>query len=103
MGRDTSRLDPGEICRAVVESVAENTSDAVVAPLVWGAVAGVPAQVLREHAERAGGYALPGKKGGAGGGSRSNEKNPRRLLGILSRKLYLPGTNGRCAGVCFHG
>ncbi len=28
--------------RATVESVAENTSDAAVAPLVWGAVAGVP-------------------------------------------------------------
>lgn len=42
VGRDTSRLDPGEIARAVVESVAENTSDAVVAPLFWGALAGVP-------------------------------------------------------------
>ena len=28
--------------RATVESVAENTSDAAVAPLFWGAVAGVP-------------------------------------------------------------
>ena len=42
VGRDTSRLDPGEISRAVVESVAENTSDAVVAPLLWGALGGVP-------------------------------------------------------------
>lgn len=42
VGRDTSELDAGEIARAVLESVAENTSDAVVAPLVWGAVAGVP-------------------------------------------------------------
>ncbi|MGL4178188.1 MAG: cobalamin biosynthesis protein [Dermatophilaceae bacterium] len=42
VGRDTGRLDEGEIARAVVESVAENTSDAVVAPLVWGAVLGVP-------------------------------------------------------------
>jgi adenosylcobinamide-phosphate synthase len=41
-GRDTSQLGPGEIARAVVESVAENTSDAVVAPLLWGAIAGVP-------------------------------------------------------------
>lgn len=45
VGRDPSRLDPDEIARAVVESVAENTSDAVVAPLVWGAVAGVPGLV----------------------------------------------------------
>jgi len=42
VGRETSRLDESEIARAVVESVAENTSDAVVAPLLWGAVAGVP-------------------------------------------------------------
>ena len=42
VGRDTSRLGPGEVARAVVESVAENTSDAVVAPLTWGAVAGIP-------------------------------------------------------------
>ncbi|MGL4744870.1 MAG: cobalamin biosynthesis protein, partial [Dermatophilaceae bacterium] len=42
VGRDTDRLDAGEIARAVVESVAENTSDAVVAPLVWGSLFGVP-------------------------------------------------------------
>ncbi|MEU1888327.1 cobalamin biosynthesis protein [Micromonospora rifamycinica] len=41
-GRDPSRLDEGELARATVESVAENTSDAVVAPLVWGALAGLP-------------------------------------------------------------
>ena len=41
VGRDTSALGPDEIARAVVESVAENTSDAVVASLLWGAVAGV--------------------------------------------------------------
>ncbi|MCK9821999.1 cobalamin biosynthesis protein [Nocardioides cavernae] len=43
VGRDTSLLDEGEVSRATVESVAENTSDAVVAPLVWGALLGVPA------------------------------------------------------------
>jgi adenosylcobinamide-phosphate synthase len=41
-GRDPAGLDAAGIARAVVESVAENTSDAVVAPLVWGAVAGLP-------------------------------------------------------------
>lgn len=44
-GRDPSTLDAYEVARATVESVAENTSDAVVAPLVWGAVAGLPGLV----------------------------------------------------------
>ncbi|ALX05838.1 cobalamin biosynthesis protein [Aeromicrobium erythreum] len=42
VGRDPSVLDAAGVARATVESVAENTSDAVVAPLVAGAVAGVP-------------------------------------------------------------
>ncbi|MET9855519.1 CobD/CbiB family cobalamin biosynthesis protein, partial [Streptomyces sp. NPDC006450] len=41
-GRDPQALDEQQMARAVVESVAENTSDAVVGALVWGAVAGVP-------------------------------------------------------------
>ena len=42
VGRDPSDLDEKEICRAVVESVAENTVDAVIAPLLWAALAGGP-------------------------------------------------------------
>ena len=41
-GRDAAGLDVPGLARATVESVAENTSDAVVGPLVWGAIAGVP-------------------------------------------------------------
>lgn len=41
-GRDPGGLEAPELARATVESIAENTSDAVVAPLLWGAVAGVP-------------------------------------------------------------
>ncbi|WP_305789133.1 cobalamin biosynthesis protein [Symbioplanes lichenis] len=41
-GRDPSQLDESELARATVESVAENTSDAVVAPLFWGGIAGLP-------------------------------------------------------------
>ncbi|MFF7180362.1 cobalamin biosynthesis protein [Streptomyces sp. NPDC008121] len=44
-GRDPQALDGPAMARAVVESVAENTSDAVVGALVWGAVAGVPGLV----------------------------------------------------------
>lgn len=39
-GRDPEHLDRAGIVRAVVESVAENSSDAIVAPLLWGALAG---------------------------------------------------------------
>ena len=41
-GRDARGLSESALARAVIESVAENTSDAVVAPLFWGAVAGTP-------------------------------------------------------------
>jgi adenosylcobinamide-phosphate synthase len=42
-GRDPSVLDAAGLARAALESVAENTSDAQVAPLLWGAVGGLPA------------------------------------------------------------
>jgi adenosylcobinamide-phosphate synthase len=49
VGRDPSGLDGPELCRAAVESVAENTADAVVGPLLWGALAG-PAGVAAYRA-----------------------------------------------------
>jgi adenosylcobinamide-phosphate synthase len=44
-GRDPSALDASELARATVESIAENTSDAAVGALFWGAVAGLPGLV----------------------------------------------------------
>lgn len=41
-GRDPAALDARGLARAACESVAENTSDAEVAPLLWAALAGVP-------------------------------------------------------------
>jgi adenosylcobinamide-phosphate synthase len=41
-GRDPASLDADGMVRAGCESVAENTSDAVVGPLLWGALAGLP-------------------------------------------------------------
>jgi len=40
-GRDPHGLDDTGLTRACIESLAENTSDAVVAPLLWGAVGGL--------------------------------------------------------------
>lgn len=42
VGRDPARLDPAGIARAALESLAENSSDGIVAPLFWGAFAGLP-------------------------------------------------------------
>jgi adenosylcobinamide-phosphate synthase len=48
-GRVPAGLDGPQLCRAAVESVAENTADAVVGALVWGALAG-PAGVAAYRA-----------------------------------------------------
>jgi adenosylcobinamide-phosphate synthase len=42
VGRDTADLSEPEVCRAAVESVAENTSDGVVAPMLYGLLFGAP-------------------------------------------------------------
>lgn len=46
VGRDTTRLDRQGVCRAAVETVAENTVDGVTAPLFWGIVCSLPATAL---------------------------------------------------------
>lgn len=48
-GRDAAKLDGDALCRAALESVAENTGDAVVGALLWGALAG-PAGVVAYRA-----------------------------------------------------
>jgi adenosylcobinamide-phosphate synthase len=45
VGRETSRLDEPEVVRATVETVAENTVDGVVAPLVFALCGGAPAAI----------------------------------------------------------
>lgn len=42
VGRDTSRLSPQEIRAAALETLAENLSDGVIAPMFWFAIAGLP-------------------------------------------------------------
>lgn len=42
VGRDPNRLDDAGISRAALESLAENASDGIVAPLFWGAIFGLP-------------------------------------------------------------
>ena len=42
VGRDPALLDQAGVARAATESLAENTSDGIVAPIFWGLVAGLP-------------------------------------------------------------
>lgn len=42
VGRDVSQADETAISRAALESLAENSADGIVAPVVWGVVAGLP-------------------------------------------------------------
>src|SRR6201988_4648972 len=42
VGRDPDALDEAGVARAAIESLAENFSDGVVAPVVWLAVGGLP-------------------------------------------------------------
>lgn len=42
VGRDPALLDEAGVARAAIESLAENASDGVVAPVFWGALFGLP-------------------------------------------------------------
>ncbi len=46
VGRDTEGLDAAGIARAAIESLAENFSDAIVAPVIWMVIGGLPGAAL---------------------------------------------------------
>jgi adenosylcobinamide-phosphate synthase len=46
VGRDTEKLDGACVARAAIESLAENFSDAIVAPAFWMAIGGLPGAAL---------------------------------------------------------
>jgi adenosylcobinamide-phosphate synthase len=46
VGRDTHNLDASAVARAAIESLAENFSDGVVAPVMWMIIGGLPGAAL---------------------------------------------------------
>jgi adenosylcobinamide-phosphate synthase len=46
VGRDTQALDAAGVARAAIESLAENFSDAIVAPVIWMVIGGLPGAAL---------------------------------------------------------
>ncbi|HEY1890683.1 MAG TPA: adenosylcobinamide-phosphate synthase CbiB [Steroidobacteraceae bacterium] len=53
VSRDTTRLDAGEVRESALESLAENLSDSVVAPLFWFALFGLPGAAVYRFANTA--------------------------------------------------
>lgn len=46
VGRDTDKLSPGEVTRATVETIAENTVDGIISPLFFWLIGGVPLAMM---------------------------------------------------------
>lgn len=53
VSRDTAHLDAGTVRESAIETLAENLSDSVIAPLLWFAVAGLPGAALYRFANTA--------------------------------------------------
>ena len=86
VGRDTDRLDEIGVAKAAVETVAENASDGVIAPLLFLAIGGAPLGVLYKSINTMDsmvGYKrpLPVFRSGGGQAGRSGEFHPRTAGG----------------------
>ena len=103
------RWTPTALARATVESVAENTSDAVVAPLFWGAVAGLPGLVGYRAVNTL--DAMVGHRNaryarfGTAAARLDDVANlvPSRLTAVAHRRRRAGGRTGRPAGRCGPG
>ncbi len=105
VGRDPDRLDEAAIARAAIESLAENFADGVVAPAVWGCIAGFPGMALYKAANTADsmiGHRTPryARFGWAAARFDDLVNLPASRLGalwIILAAALLPGTNPRAA------
>ena len=100
VGRDTRDLDEAAVCRAAIESLAENFSDGVVAPLFWMVVAGLPGALAYKAINTADSMighksaAAPGLRLGVGALRRSRQPAGVAALGLVA------GAGGRCCSAC---
>ncbi|RMX17994.1 cobalamin biosynthesis protein CobD [Vandammella animalimorsus] len=65
VSRETARLDAAQVRESAIETLAENLSDSVVAPLFWFALLGLPGAALYRFANTADAmWGYPGQRGG---------------------------------------
>lgn len=89
VGRDPSQLDCAGVARAATESLAENTSDGIVAPIFWGLVGGLPGIVAYKAINTLDsmiGYRTPRHMAFGWAAARSDDLAnlvPARLTGVL--------------------
>jgi len=105
VGRDPETLDEPGVARAAIESLAENFSDGVVAPVLWYAVLGLPGLFLYKTANTLDsmiGHRSPRYRQFGWAAARLDDLLnlvPARLAGLLLgiAALALPRTSGRAA------
>lgn len=65
VSRETAQLDAAQVRESAIETLAENLSDSVVAPLFWFALLGLPGAALYRFANTADAmWGYPGQRGG---------------------------------------
>lgn len=101
VSRDTAGLPASEVAGAAIESLAENLSDSVVAPLLWFRVGGLPLAALYRYANTADamwGYRTPALEHAGKVAARADDAlnlAPARLTALCT----LLASGGRGAGV----
>nr|WP_246351328.1 adenosylcobinamide-phosphate synthase CbiB [Deinobacterium chartae] len=101
VSRDTSALPEAEVVGAALESLSENLSDSLVAPLLWYALGGLPAAALYRYANTADamwGYRTPELERFGKAAARIDDLLnllPARLTGLLLCALDRSGGGAR--------
>jgi adenosylcobinamide-phosphate synthase len=102
VGRDTAELDEAGVSRAALESLAENLSDAVTAPLFWGLTLGLPGLLVYKVINTADsmiGHRTPRHRAFGWAAARFDDLLnlvPARLCGFIlaAAAWLLPGADG---------